>query len=265
MARSVFRTVLVIGDNHEEIIKKYSLDTIVEPYVRYKRNDAAKLQKQHLKFLESILTNPNFTMTERQKEMYKNLYLDFKEMDEFDYYLHITEGCKYDETTGDALSTENSNAHYRGEKCYQKRLIETNGQEEAPFSNPFKMKDGSKSYVAKYNDIDWNLNHMYGTEIYKRAWEMCVDDDEPKTEQEEQIKDNMSNRLDYFMNFNDVDEYVRHSCSFWCYGIATEDKYEEVTFKVSDKEWVAQFYDKYIKTIKGNPTLAIYEVRSLND
>jgi hypothetical protein len=75
----------------------------------------------------------------------------------------------------------------------------------------------------------------------------------------------MSNRLDYFMNFNNSDEYVKHSCSFWTYGVATEDKYEEVSFNVSDKEWVAKFYDKYIKNIKGNPLLSIYEVRSLND
>lgn len=265
MARSVFRTVLVIGDNHEEIIKKYSLDTVVEPYVRYKRDEASKLQKKHLQFLESILTNPNFTMTERQKEMYKNMYLDFKEMDDFDYYLHITDGCKYDEKTGNALSTENPNAFYRGEKCYHQRLIATNGKEEAPFSNPFKMKDGSKAYIAHYNDIDWSLNHMYGTYIYQRAWELCVDDDEPQNEQEKKIKESMSNRLDYFMNFKDCDEYVRHSCSFWTYGVATKDKYEEVSFKISDKEWVANFYKKYIKNIKGNPLLAIYEVRSLND
>jgi hypothetical protein len=29
------------------------------------------------------------------------------------------------------------------------------------------------------------------TEIYKRAWELVVDDDEPKDEKEERIKTNM--------------------------------------------------------------------------
>lgn len=265
MARSVFRTVLVIGDNHEEIIKKYSLDTIVKPYVRYKRDDAKRLQDKHILFIESLLTNPNFKMTERQKELYKNLYLSYKEMDEFDYYLELTEGCKYDEETGDAISTENPNAFYRNEKCYHKRLIQTNGEEEAPFSNPFKLKNGSKAYIARYDDIDWELNHLYGTELYERVWDLCVKKDSPVNEQETMIKNNMANRDEYFNNFANCDEYVKHSCSFWCYGIATEEKYEEVSFKVSDKEWVAQFYDKYIKTIKGNPTLAIYEVRSLND
>lgn len=50
-----------------------------------------------------------------------------------------------------------------------------------------------------------------------------------------------------------------------CYGVVTEDGYDEVTYQISDKDWVAKFYDKYIKPIKGNPLLTIYEVRSLND
>ena len=42
MAKSVFRTVLVIGDNHEELIKKYSADTKVERHVKCKLDDAKK-------------------------------------------------------------------------------------------------------------------------------------------------------------------------------------------------------------------------------
>ena len=103
------------------------------------------------------------------------------------------------------------------------------------------------------------------TEIYKRAWELVVDDAEPKDEKEERIKANMIGKLGYFLNFKDKDEYIRHSCSFWCYGVITENGYDEVTYQISDKDWVANFYDKYIKNIKGNPLLTIYEVRSLND
>ena len=103
------------------------------------------------------------------------------------------------------------------------------------------------------------------TEIYRRAWELVMDDDEPKDEREERIKTNMVGKRGYFLNFNDKEEYIRHSCSFWCYGVVTEDGYDEVTYQISDKDWVAKFYDKYIKPIKGNPLLTIYEVRSLND
>lgn len=265
MTRSVFRTVLVIGDNHEEIIKKYSLDTVVKPYVKYKREEASKLQENQLLLLENLITNSLLTLTEKQKELYKELYLSIKKMSDFEFYLYITKGCKYDETNGDALSNENPNAFYKSEKCYQKCLINSKGTQEGPFSNPFKLKDGSKSYIARYNDIDWDLMHLHGTHIYERAWKLCVDDDEPENSQEEQIKNSMSNRQEYFMNFKNCDEYIKHSCSFWTYGIATENKYEEINFQISDKDWVANFYEKYIKVIKNNPTLAIYEVRSLND
>ena len=263
MARSVFRTVLVIGDNHEEIIKKYSADTAVEPYVKYRRDDAAGMLEKHISIIKEILENPHMTLTERQREVYKDLYLDLKSMDDFDYYLQISDGCIYDEENGDAISTVNPNAYYRSEACYEKRFQATG--EEAPFSNPFKLKNGKQSYSARLSDIDWEKNHMFNTEIYRAAWELVVEDRDPQNEREEHIKNNMSNRLAYFQNFTDVDEYIRHSCSFWTYGIAFEDRYEEVSYEIHDKTWVAEFFDKYIKTLEGNPLLTIYEVRSLNE
>lgn len=265
MARSVFRTVLVIGDNHEELIKKYSADTKVEYHVKCKLDDAEKLHNSFLKLIETILDSKDLTLTESQRENYKKLYLNVKEMDDFEYYQYYTKGCRYDEETGDALTDENPEAHYRAEKCYEKRLRERG--EEGPFSNPFWLNDATKSYSARYKDICWERMHMYDkeTEIYKRAWELVVDDDEPRDNKEERIKTNMKGKLGYFLNFKNKEEYIKHSCSFWCYGIINENGYDEVTYQISDKDWVATFYDKYIKTIKGNPLLTIYEVRSLND
>ena len=263
MGKSVIRTVLVIGVNHEEIAKKYSSDTKVEPYVKAKRKDAKMAQKKHLAFIEKLLNTDIIKFNEVQKQLYKDLYLEIKGMSDFDYFMYITKGCKYDEETFDAYTTENPNAYYKYEKCYDERLKKYN--EEAPFSNPFKLKDGTLAYTAKFNDIDWDKMHMFNTDIYQSAWELVVDDREPENDTEKQIKDTMSKRTAYFDNFSDKEEYVRHSCAFWCYGVATDEKYEELSYDVSDKEWVAKFYDKYIKDLKGNPTLSIYEVRSLND
>ena len=265
MAKSVFRTVLVIGDNHEELIKKYSADTKVEEHVKCRLDDAEHLHKSFLKLIETILESKDLNISENQRDNYKKLYLNIKEMSDFEYYQYYTKGCRYDEETGDALTDENPNAHYRAERCYENRL--RNHNEEGPFSNPFWLNDATKSYSARFNDICWKRIHMYDkeTEIYKRAWELVVDDDEPKDEKEERIKANMIGKLGYFLNFKDKDEYIRHSCSFWCYGVITENGYDEVTYQISDKDWVANFYDKYIKNIKGNPLLTIYEVRSLND
>ena len=33
MSKIIFRTVMVVGDNPDELIKKYDLDSKVEPYV----------------------------------------------------------------------------------------------------------------------------------------------------------------------------------------------------------------------------------------
>lgn len=265
MPKSVFRTVLVIGDNHEELIKKYSADTKVEKHIKCKLDDAKKLHKSFLKLIETILNSKELNLTENQKEVYKNLYLNIKEMTDFEYYQYYTNGCFYDEETGDALTDENPNAHYRAERCFENRL--RNHGEEGNFSNPFWLNDATKSYSARLKDICWERMHMYDkeTEIYKRAWELVVDDDEPRDEKEERIKINMVGKRGYFLNFKNKEEYIRHSCSFWCYGVVTEDGYDEVTYQISDKDWVAKFYDKYIKPIKGNPLLTIYEVRSLND
>ena len=265
MAKTVFRTVLVIGDNHEELIRKYSADTKVERYVKCTLDDAEKLHKSFLKLIETMLNCKELKLTESQIENYKKLYLNIKEMSDFEYYQYYTRGCFYDEETGDALTDENPEAHYKYEKCYEESLRTKN--EEGPFSNPFWLNDATRSYSARYNDICWERMHMFEgeCELYRRAWELTVNDDEPKNEQEVKIKTNMMGRLGYFLNFGSKEEYVTHSCSFWCYGVINEDGYNEVTYNVSDKEWVANFFDRYIKPIKGNPLLTIYEVRSLND
>lgn len=265
MAKSVFRTVLVIGDNHEELIKKYSADTKVESHVKCRLDDAGKLHKSFLKLIKSILDSKELKLTESQRENYRELYINIKGMSDFEYYQYYTKGCMYDEKTGDALTDENPEAHYRAERCYEQRLRSHN--EEGPFSNPFWLNDATRSYSARLNDICWKRIHLYDKEcdIYRRAWEIVVEGDEPKTEQENRIKVNMEGKLGYFLNFKDKEEYVRHSCSFWCYGIITDKGYNEVTYDISDKDWVSNFYDKYIKPLKGNPLLTIYEVRSLND
>lgn len=263
MPKNIIRTILVIGENHKDIIKKYSSDTEVEKYVLYKRDDAQLLQKKHLKFLESVLKSDKLNLTSNQTDLYKTLYLDIKSMDDFEYYRYITRGCTYDEKTGDAYSTKNPNAYYRAEKCYDDRLKKYG--EEAPCANPFKLKDGTQAYSAKKYEIDWEKHHMYNTVVYESAWELVVDDREPKNDKEKQIKENMANRMSYFMNFDSKEEYVRHSCSFWTYGIATNDKYVEVDYTISDKDWVAGFYNKYIKPLPDDTLLTIYEVRSLSD
>ena len=265
---SVMRTILVVSKKDEdpdEIANLYSDDIEVEPYVVLHKKDVAKKKKLHIALLEGVLSaSKDLKLSERQYESYKDLLWSIKDMSDEDYMLSITYGCTYDKD-GNAISTKNPNAHYKYPKCYQFKL--DNNEGEAEFSNPFHLKDGTVAYRAKLNDIDWSREHENenARKLYEAAWELCVEDREPVNEQEENIKNNMSNRLEYFAQFKDKEAYVRHSTSFFMYGIATSKDYHEVNFNVSDIDWVANFYDDYIKTLKGNPTLSIYEVRLLVD
>lgn len=266
---SVMRTMLVVSyedENPDEIAKLYSEELKVEPYVYLYKKDIGSRKKSHLALLEALLTTEDLKLSERQLEAYKDLYWSIKEMDDDDYMSYITDGCEctYDDD-GNAISTKNPNAHYQCAICYQFKLDKERG--EAIFSDPFHLKDGTVAYRAKLNDIDWEREHCNkdACKLYEAAWELCVEDREPNNEQEKRIKDNMSNRLEYFSQFKNKEAYVKHSTSFFMYGIATSKECHCVDFTVSDIEWVATFYDKYIKTLKGNPTLSIYEIRLLED
>lgn len=262
---NAFRTVLVIGDNHEELIKRYSADTKVDRYVKYRLDDAEKLHREYLDRIKAIMGSKKLNLTDEARENYKALYEAISEMSDFEYYQYLTQGCYYDEETGDALTDENPDAHYKFERCFEQRL--RNHGEEGSFSTPFWLNDASRSYSARLNDICWERIHCFGPEmdLYRRAWEIVMDGSEPVNDQERRIRDNMVGKKGYYLGFKDKDEYVMHSCSFWCYGVIDGSGYHELGYNMSDKEWISNFYDKYIKTLskEENPLLTIYEVRSI--
>lgn len=257
MAKTYFHTILVIGDEPEDIIKKYSLSTTVDKHLKIKRDDAQKLLNKHIKTIKQFLESDKIKLTDNQKNYFKELYLSYKEMDDFDYFLEITKGCTYDEETGDAYTTENPDAkfqtYYMDEKC--------------PFAEPFYLNDGTISYSAKIKDIDWGKMHMNHEKVAlcKRVWELMVGGEQPKTNQEEQIVKNWENNVTYFNNFNSCEEYTIHTCSYWNYGVTDGKKFTEVDYTVSDKEWVATFYDKYIKDLNPETLLTVCEVRKLDE
>ena len=262
--KSVMHTVLVIGDNREEKIRKYDADTEVEPYVKYKYKLATTYHTTKLKFLEALLNSNAVKITETQRELYKNMYLEYKDMTDKEFYASVLgEEGEFDEETNDILSTENPDGKYLYPKCYDEQLRKTG--EEATFSTPFKLKNSLKAYVARKGDIDWDKVHMGNAPLYEAAWELCVEGREPKNDMEDTIKINMQNRASYFANFDNKEDYVRHSCSFWCYGVIDNDgHYHGLDYTIRDKDWVAQFYDTYIKDLPDDTPLAIYEVRNVD-
>ena len=265
MPKIIYRTILVIGDNHQEIVKKYSADTKVKPYIKMRYEDASKERKKHLKLIENLLTDKRISLTPTQYDIFKEDYLNIRNMSDIEYFNMMTEGCTYDSETNDAYTDENPNAFYKYERCQQHRLEVTG--EEGDFSDPFPLIDGTKSYSAHFNDIDWKKIHMNPRKqhLSQRVWELVIEEDEPQNEMEEQLKEKMSARIRYFTdNFNNKEEYIKHSCCLWYWGIATDKYYEEVNYKMSDLGWCTNFFDKYIKKLKKtNPLITIYEVHCL--
>lgn len=161
----------------------------------------------------------------------------------------------------------NENAYYKWERCQQHRLEVTG--EEGDFSDPFPLKDGGKSYSARFNDIDWEKIHRNPRqmELSKRAWEIIVEGSEPVNEQERYLKARMLQRKSYFTdNFVTKEVYIDYYSSLWYYGVATEEKYEEVdTWNSSILEWCVSFFDKFLKGLEEtNPLITIYETHSLD-
>lgn len=266
MPKITYRTILVIGDNHKEIAAKYSADRTVSPYVKMRLEDAEKEKKKHLKLLETLFTDKRIVLTQNQYDVYKEMYLEISKMDSLEYFKAITEGCDYDENEEVAYSVENPKAFYKYERCQQHRLEVTG--EEGDFSDPFPLKDGGKSYSAHFNDIDWEKIHRNPERIKlnTRVWELVVEDDDPMDEREEDLKEKMIERIAYFTNnFNTKEEYINHSSSLWYWGVATEKKYEEVNYKISDMDWCVNFFDTYLKGLeKTNPLITIYETHCLD-
>lgn len=260
-----YRVILVIGENHEEIVKKYSLDNKLYKYVKMNINEAEEERLEHMNLIELLLTDKRVRLTSKQRDDYKDEYLRLKNLSTLDYFDEQTADCLFDENTGEAITDINPNAHYQYERCQQHRLEVTG--EEGDFSDPFPLKDGTKSYSAKFNDIDWKQIHHneHKINISKRVWELAVEDDVPKNEQEEELKSLMMKRKTYFDNFKNCDEFVKHSTSLWYWGVATEESYTEIDHTISDYDWIVNFYDRFIEPlIKTNDLITIYEVKGLD-
>lgn len=254
--QSVFHTILLAGNNPKEIADRYSLSTVAEKHLKMKRKDAGKMLKNHKKIIEGILSNKTLKLPESHVDYFKNLYLNLNEIDEFDYFLEQTKGCVYDEETGDAYTNENPEAKYKTYKI----------GENLHFAEPFILKNGNESYSAMKKDIDWSKMHMNDLKckLCRRVWELIVEDKEPNDAKEVEIVKNWNARKQYFLNFVNCDEYVRHTCSFWHYGFATEKSFNEINFTISDKVWVSEYYKNFIEPLPEDTLLTIIEARSLD-
>ena len=240
---------MVVGNNPEELMEKYNKSLKVEPYVKYRYLDAEKMKENSSKMLTEITSNPEkFTLSKFQVDYFKERLKAINAMTPFEYYTTITQGMYYDEN-GDAMSEINPNGKW------DKYNLGKN------FSYPLKLKDGKEVYQARAKDIDWDSMHMNRdyVKLFETIWALVIDDEEPSTPEEENLKANWNTKRNYLSNFKTVDEFVSHNCAYWNYAFLSEKGWTDVDDEVNETNWIGGFFERFIEPLKDDDLVTIYE------
>lgn len=238
---------IAAGTNPNELMEPYDKRKVIEPYVKYRFKDAQKLKEKYIEIYEGVLKNENETV---DKNMLNCVIEDLKDMTIEEFYSDLTKGLKISEENGDAYSTENPNGKF---SYYEIGKW---------FSIPFYTKDGKEVFQAKKSDIDWDKMHLNGGEIYKRAWEMVMENSEPENDYEAQIFENMKDKTNYFEKFVTKENYIISNTAFWGYAFVS-DKTGWIDASESDSQfvWMSCFYNMFIENLSDDTLLTIYECK----
>ena len=244
--KSKFYSLMVVGDNPLEMIKKYDATMEVEPYVKYRYDDAGKIKKKAIKLMQDIIDNSDKVsltniMIDYLKERIKNLI----SISDFEYYSTLTDGLEIN-SDGDAITTENPDGKYKTCRVGKNLCI------------PLTLKDGSSSFSAKAGDVDWGKMHMANCDLYRISWELYNGEREPQNSQEKSIYDNIKNQKRYFEAFENVENYIKYNCSYWNYAYLDNNGWHDASDR-KNYEWITSFYDKYVLPLKYGDVVTIFE------
>lgn len=240
---------IVAGEDPQVLMNDYDKTLKTEPHLVYKYKDAGKLKSSYIKVYENALEEE---LNETQREYIKMTIQDLSEMDDDEFYASVVNdsGLIVNQETGDAYSDKNPNGKWSF--CNIGKV----------FSLPFLTKDGREVFQARKKDIDWDKIHLNGSEIYERAWEMVMEDSEPKTEYEETIYNNMKNKKTYFEKFETKENYVISNTAFWGYAFVSEKTgWVDASDEPDQFGWMSNFYDVFIKNLPEDTLLTIYECK----
>ena len=237
---------LVAGDNPEVLMSPYDKNMRTEPRVVYRYADAAKLRDHYLKVYRAITSSDTVPEGPFKEDARDKLAVIESQTPE-EFYLDLTEDYERDKETGDALTTENPDGKW---STYRLGKL---------FSIPFVLNDGTETFQARKGDINWELMHLHGGEIYGRAWEMVMEGSEPANDHERQIFENMRARTAYFEKFGTKENYILVNTAFWAYAFVTKDGWLELEEDMDQFQWVGRFYETFIDPLPDDTLLTIYE------
>ena len=237
---------IVAGDKPDLLMSPYDKHIEGEPRVVFRYSEADKIRKRYLFIYEAIASHPDLQDKFLQEDA-KDKVAIIRNQSPAEFFLDLTEDYEHDPETGDAITKENENGRW---SSYQMGKL---------FSVPFVLKDGTEAFQARKKDINWELMHLHGGEIYERAWEMVMEGKNPETEYEEQIYKNMKNRTAYFEKFGTKENYVLGNTSFWGYAFVTKTGWIELEDSMDQFVWVRNFYESFIDPLPDDTLLTIYE------
>lgn len=260
----MIRILLVVGDNHKEIAAKYS-DTNGEKNKKEiiaTSDEIAAEYEQHVLWVKDVIKNnkEGAELLEKYTQLLDNL----NKVTPSEYYKELVPGCDIDDK-GNAYIMVNPSGCYSNERCGQEALEKTGSY--GGLSQPFITLDDEDTFVTTKGEVDWELIHMNpgNIEWCSAIWEMCMEGRKPENEDELRDYENMKNRLGYLSSFPNKESFVKHRTSFWCYGIADEDKciMSNKVCKTPEDElaWISEFYNTYIKPMPDDTVIALYDIK----
>ena len=236
--QSRFFSVMVVGEDPKSLMAPFDANLKVEPYIKYEFTKAADYLKYAIMSLEAVVKQKHELKLEEHLIDNLNARISIlKKVTPFEYYQSLTHGMDYTED-GDALSDTNPQAKW------------VTCREASNFAIKLKLVDGTETYSAKAEDIDWSLMHKVNEDVYKAAWEIVMEDKEPTTDEERLIYENMKGKETYFQKFVTKDKYVSFSTCYWNYAYVDANGWVDINSAPSEYEWVEGFYDNFVTKIK---------------
>ena len=236
-------TLIVAGDNPEEMVKEYDINKKEDAYVVYRLEDAEKLRDTYIEMLKS----PGYREQFHDDELIEMEIEELKNQSPSEFFADLTEGMEID-NDGNAISRKNKNGKFVGCEIGKN------------FSMPLVSKYGRETWQEFKSDIDFSKIHLNNQDVYKRAWEMVMEGSKPENEEEKRIYENMKNRVNYFQYYKDKDTYVTCNTAFWGYAfLSKETGWVEMEESTPQIEWVSSFYDRFIKPLSGATLLTVFE------
>ena len=245
MSQNNFFSLIVIGENPQDLMDEYNANKKVEKYIKYRFTDVPKLKENTLAFLTELLKQNNINKTLIEEEI-----ADIIEMSDIEFYSSLTKDLECDDD-GNAWSSDNPNGKW------------TEFQPSSIYSTPLRLLNGQTVFQAKKKNIDWNTMHGFQTDTYSKVWDMIINGKEPSNLHEEILYKNMKDHKDYLLQFKTKDNYIIYNTSYWNYAILNKYGWNDANDKpISD--WIKNFYTSFIEPLDDNELITIYEFKTSN-